>query len=120
LSTNDAIIERESDRLRNLSIPFEHIHIADGVPVVTVSKDTLDGIVAARNNGIFIDGRFICCSDGSWSASYLPEPEMHSFKDGMSEQLAYRFVLGYRVGRGQQTSRYKGYSPKYRLKKDLP
>lgn len=113
--SNSDIVGKESARLKHLGIEYEHIQSADGMPVVTVNTSVMSRIVSSRDSGDLIKGRFVCqTGTGHWSASFIDSNGEHSFRDDLSECLAYRFVLGYRIGRMRQLSRYKGQAPPLR------
>jgi len=117
MSETDETIRREEIRLKKRGIPFIMIRLADGLPVVLVDPPTMSSIVEERESGKWFAGRFVSCGeDGVWSASYMADSRTHSHREDLTEALAFRFVLGYRVGRAPQTSRYKGYVPRIRGK----
>ena len=117
-SSSHEIVTREEARLRRVGIEWKHIHVVDGIPVIIVDTDTMESLITERESGQIFRGRFVCCSGKFWTGSYVDECDVHHFKEGMTEQIAYRFVLGYRIGRAPQTSRYAGYNPRYRVKKN--
>ena len=115
MSTKSEIVTREEARLRRVGIQWEYIHVVDNVPVVIVSEETMKGILSERENGQVFRSRFVCADNkGKWIASYVDDADVHHTRDDLTERLAYRYVLGYKIGRDKQTSRYAGYTPKYR------
>lgn len=102
--------------MRRLGIFYEHIHVTDGQPVVILESKILSDVVSRWESGQRFGGRFVSdCGDGTWSGAYMDQSSEFHHKEGMTESIAYRFVLGYRIGRVPQTSRYKGYQPRYRV-----
>ena len=117
MSIDDDIRQRECVRLNKMGIRFQQINVVDEVPVTIIGKDEMDDIVQKRDSGRWFGGRFICYIDGGWEGSYVDEFRKHHHVCGLSERLVYRFVLGYKIGRTRQDSRFKGYYPKMRSKK---
>lgn len=110
MSSTSEIVTREETRLRKAGIRWEHIHVTDGVPVIIVDERTMKGLIAEREQGQIFRGRFVSHSSDAtdWTASYVDESDVHHHRDGLTERLAYRFVLGYKVGRSPQVRRYVG------------
>ena len=109
MSSTAEIVAREEARLRRVGIEWKYIHVTDGVPVIIVEERTMAEIISERERGEIFRGRFVCHSDDmNWTASYVDEADVHHFKTDLTERLAYRYVLGYKVGRTPQTRRYVG------------
>ena len=101
--------------MRKAGIVWNYIHITDNRTVVIVEPSVIDSIITRRENGERFRGRFVAHDGDKWSASFIDERGDHHYKGGLTERLAYRFVLGYKIGRSPQTERYVGYRPAYRI-----
>lgn len=109
LSSTSEIIAREEARLRRVGIEWLYIHVTDGVPVIIVNEATMKDLISEREQGQIFRGRFVSHNEGmDWTASYVDESDVHHYREDLTERLAYRFVLGYKIGRTPQTRRYVG------------
>ena len=106
------IIDSESKRLEMMNLPFMHINVLDRKPVVLVDDDMMDRIIGIRDSGVQLRGLFVSMNkNGTWSASYLDHDGIHHHRSDMTECRAYRWVLGYPIGRKPLTSKYSGGTP---------
>lgn len=106
------IISTESSRLAMMNLPYRHINVLDNKPVVLVDGDMMDRIVGIRDSGVKLNGLFVSSDDkGRWSASYVDDDGIHHHRSGLTECKAYRWVLGYPIGRKPLNSHYSGSKP---------
>lgn len=111
MSPNEVeLLSRESERLTALGIPFKHIRISDGRPVVIVPPEVMNVIICERDGGKKIPGLFISENGCKWTASRLIHGK-HEHRSGLTECLAYRWTLGYPIGETERRSRYAGQTP---------
>ena len=109
--TANNIKEQEAQRLSAIGIPYRQIMVLEEGTVIIVDEDTLESIIRKTEDGEAIYGRFIAESDGVWAGFYVDEYGDCCYRTGLTERTVYRFVLGYEVGRRPQESRFKGYCP---------
>ena len=110
------IINDESARLEMMNLPYLHINVLDRKPVVLVDVPMMERIISIRDSGVQLKGLFVSLDEnGNWSASYLDHDGVHHYKTGLTECRAYRFALGYPVGRKTLGSRFSGSKP-YKLR----
>ena len=112
-SIESQVIIKESSRLESLGIPYDHIHCSEGKAIVTVKRDVMNSIISMRDQGKIIKGSFIAFNGNEWVASVMDDSGKHRHRSGLTECRAYRWVLGYPVGRKDRHFRYSG-QPNYR------
>ena len=109
MSSMTEIVTAESRRLSELGIPYRYIHSCEGYPVVIVDVQTMNRVVSSKT-----PGRFVCeVADHCWSA-YLSDDGSQQYSYDLSEQIAYRMVLGYHVGRTPTHGRYAHHTKRSR------
>ena len=107
----------ESQRLNQLGIPFNFIHVSENKPIVIVDDSVLKSIVMSRRSGNPIPGLFISnVADKDWSATIINSEGKCEYKTHLTESKAYRMALGYMIGRKSVHTRYVGQQPKRKPK----
>ena len=111
MSPNEVeLLSRESERMTALGIPYKHIRISDGKPIVIVPHEVMNVIISERDGGKRLPGLFISENGCKWTASRITKGK-HEHRSGLSECLAYRWSLGYPIGTSERRSRYAGQTP---------
>ena len=112
------IVTDESMRLDALGIPYLFINCYDGVAVTVLDSKTMRTIIAKRNQGTLVSGRFVAqMESGTWTASYIDRNGIHRYFDSVTEMKAYRIVLDYPVGHQKRYGRYGNTNPRPKVRK---
>lgn len=104
------LLSKESARMNTLGIPYKHIMISDGKPVVIVPHDVMSVIINERDNGKKLPGLFVSENNSKWTASRIMHGK-HEHRSGLTECKAFRWTLGYPIGETQRKWRYAGQTP---------
>lgn len=104
------LLSKESARLTALGIPYTHIRITDGKPVVIVPRDVMAVIINERDGGKHFPGLFLSEDGNKWTASRVIHG-VHEHRSGLTECRAFRWTLGYPIGSTKRRSRYAGQTP---------
>lgn len=110
------LLSEESARLNTLGIPYKHIMISDGKPIVIVPHDVMSVIISERDTGKKLPGLFVSENGCKWTASRIVHGK-HEHRSGLTECKAFRWTLGYPIGESERRSRYAGQTPYTRSRK---
>lgn len=101
------IIRESRKYLEGKRIPYRHITIRNGIPVVIVDERVFYNILDKNLDGDRIIGRYIAQGNNGWSAYKRDDAESSfNLKESMTEYQATCWVTDQEFGRKPKTSRY--------------
>lgn len=104
------IILDEKGRLDALGIGYDYVMCLDGKPVAIVDPVTMAEV---RQAGI--DGRFVSSNQKGWDA-FRSDDGNADYIDRLTECRAFRWVLGYEIGKKPMDCKYSG-QPAFRRRR---